>query len=134
MTKEEIARLERAVEDARVAEAAARDTRGGFERELTAARITYADANPHPWHGKRVWRFKRFGYRGKTQRKEGTVTAYDPAKHKGLRELSLYRITPGEPIVVLDSGVTGWTLTQHKNWSDELQPGETDWALVEEQE
>lgn len=133
MTKEELAQIEADLDALENRLRELREERDLKRNELRAAQLAYAQANPHPWVGKRVWRLKRFGLRNKTQREEGTVVLYNPAEHRNLRKLRTYRAPkPGDPIVVIDSGPTGWALDQHKDWRGETPTLETDWALVEE--
>ena len=124
----DIARIEMELASLADARRVAEDAYQAKRRELVEAKVSFAANNPHPLVGKRVWRMERFGYDGKTRRRSGTVTAYDPRKHGSLRELSTYGLSAGDPLVILDSGNTAWRLNQHFNWEGKLRAGETDWA------
>lgn len=130
ITKQDIERLEAEAEKLHAVYRDAREAARLKDRELDAAKLAFAQANPHPWVGKKVQRVEGFGYRGKTRTKRGVVAIYDPSKHRGLRGLSYARLRPGEAFVLIGAQ-SGAKIDGHRNYRGELHPGETDWELAE---
>lgn len=131
VTKEDILRLEaeRIGIEQEIGEL--RERLRGKLKEITEARISYAAANPHPWLGKKVRRTETYGYDRprRTRVKRGIVALYEPALHKGCRELSTFKAPkPGDPIVLIGTR-SAVTLTQHRYYDGTLREGETDWEL-----
>jgi len=122
-----ISRIAIELEDATNAERSAANLRRGLQKELDAALVAAAEADPHPWLGRQVQRKCRHGYRrGQTINRKGTLTIFDPAKHRGLREIYwAVGNGAGRLFVLSKSGDTGLKFEVGK-----LSEGETDWALL----
>jgi hypothetical protein len=82
----------------------------------------------NPLLGKEVKRTRLVGYgtkRAVTNR--GTVAAYDPAKHRGLRGVGrTYGIKAGDLIVLHPGGQTGWKFYEY-DWN--ARALRSDWEL-----
>lgn len=77
------------------------DKQRALRQELFAAQVQAATEEGHPWLGKRL---KRRAFGGRTQR--GTLTIYDPSKHRKLRGLRRYGLDAGALIVMSTSGLS----------------------------
>jgi hypothetical protein len=104
----QISTLEDLLVDAEANLALARRRVDELRRELDVERLKAASSND--LIGKRVSRTIKSWRRGNNRTERGTVAAYDPSKHSGLRCLRNYGLKAGDLIVVHDSGRTGWRM------------------------
>lgn len=123
--REALEKAEQRLVELRQQEREARDQREAVAREIDQLRLSLAQAEPHPWLGKKVKRLMRHGFGAKCIERVGTVAIYDGATHRRLLGGYDYYCKTGNLIVL--------SLTGKSLWPFHVTPrlNETKWELAE---